>query len=269
MPSLQGIRRRGYTPSALKLFVSRLGLSKQNSMIDFSVLENTLARRPRRARTAPHGGARAAEVRADEPARRPRRNAALLQSSEGRNAGRARDSVLARAVDRAATTSPKCRRRAGSAWCPAAKCACAARASCACDEVIKDADGNVVELRGCARSRIAPRHGRRRPQGEGHDPLGQRAACGARGSAPVRPPVLRAGSGRRHRRQDLSRSPQPGVAHRRARVRRTGRRARRAGTELPVRAPRVTSSPIAATIAATRRSSIAASRCATPGRRKA
>lgn len=42
MPSLQGIRRRGYTASALKLFVSRLGLSKQNSTIDFSVLENTL-----------------------------------------------------------------------------------------------------------------------------------------------------------------------------------------------------------------------------------
>jgi len=42
MPSLQGIRRRGYTPSALKTFVARLGLSKQNSMIDYSVLENTL-----------------------------------------------------------------------------------------------------------------------------------------------------------------------------------------------------------------------------------
>ena len=42
MPTLQGIRRRGYTPDALKLFVSRLGLSKQNSTIDTTVLENTL-----------------------------------------------------------------------------------------------------------------------------------------------------------------------------------------------------------------------------------
>ncbi len=53
MPTLQGIRRRGYTPEALKLFVARLGLSKQNSLIDYSVLENTLredldARAPRR-----------------------------------------------------------------------------------------------------------------------------------------------------------------------------------------------------------------------------
>ncbi len=42
MPTLQGIRRRGYTPEALRLFVARLGLSKQNSTIDYTVLENTL-----------------------------------------------------------------------------------------------------------------------------------------------------------------------------------------------------------------------------------
>jgi glutaminyl-tRNA synthetase len=39
LPTLQGIRRRGYTPAALRAFVERLGLSKQNSLIDFSVLE--------------------------------------------------------------------------------------------------------------------------------------------------------------------------------------------------------------------------------------
>ena len=129
MPSLQGIRRRGYTPSALKLFVFAPGPVEAELDDRFLGARKHAARRPRRARAAPHGGARAAEVRADEPARRPRRNAALLQSSEGRNAGRTRDSVLARAVDRAATISPKCRRRAGSAWCPAARSACAARAS--------------------------------------------------------------------------------------------------------------------------------------------
>ncbi len=39
MPTLQGIRRRGYTPGALRLFAERIGISKQNSLIDFSVLE--------------------------------------------------------------------------------------------------------------------------------------------------------------------------------------------------------------------------------------
>ena len=42
MPTLQGIRRRGYTPASLRLFAERLGVSKQNSMIDFSVLEGCL-----------------------------------------------------------------------------------------------------------------------------------------------------------------------------------------------------------------------------------
>ncbi|HJW46143.1 MAG TPA: glutamine--tRNA ligase/YqeY domain fusion protein [Lysobacter sp.] len=42
MPSLQGIRRRGYTPSALRLMVDRVGISKQNSLLDISILEGAL-----------------------------------------------------------------------------------------------------------------------------------------------------------------------------------------------------------------------------------
>ena len=42
MPTLQGIRRRGYTASALKLMVERVGISKQNSLLDISILEGAL-----------------------------------------------------------------------------------------------------------------------------------------------------------------------------------------------------------------------------------
>lgn len=42
MYTLQGLRRRGYTPAALRLLVDRVGVSKQNSVIDFSVLEGCL-----------------------------------------------------------------------------------------------------------------------------------------------------------------------------------------------------------------------------------
>jgi glutaminyl-tRNA synthetase len=53
MPTLQGLRRRGYTPASLRLLVDRVGISKQNSVIDFSVLEGCLrddldAQAPRR-----------------------------------------------------------------------------------------------------------------------------------------------------------------------------------------------------------------------------
>ena len=42
MPTLQGLRRRGYTPAALRLLIDRVGISKQNSLLDFSVLEGCL-----------------------------------------------------------------------------------------------------------------------------------------------------------------------------------------------------------------------------------
>ena len=42
MPTLQGLRRRGYSPAAMRLFAERVGISKQNSLIDFSVLEGAL-----------------------------------------------------------------------------------------------------------------------------------------------------------------------------------------------------------------------------------
>jgi len=40
MPTISGIRRRGYTPAALKLFCERIGISKADNNIDMSVLED-------------------------------------------------------------------------------------------------------------------------------------------------------------------------------------------------------------------------------------
>ncbi|MFT0533538.1 glutamine--tRNA ligase/YqeY domain fusion protein [Castellaniella hirudinis] len=42
MPTLAGLRRRGYTPGAIRLFCDRLGVSKADSRIDYSVLEQAL-----------------------------------------------------------------------------------------------------------------------------------------------------------------------------------------------------------------------------------
>ncbi|MEQ4619251.1 MAG: glutamine--tRNA ligase/YqeY domain fusion protein [Corticimicrobacter sp.] len=42
MPTLAGLRRRGYTPTAIRLFCDRLGVSKSDSRIDYSVLEQAL-----------------------------------------------------------------------------------------------------------------------------------------------------------------------------------------------------------------------------------
>jgi glutaminyl-tRNA synthetase len=40
MPTLSGIRRRGYPPEAIKLFAQRIGVSKAESVIEYDTLEN-------------------------------------------------------------------------------------------------------------------------------------------------------------------------------------------------------------------------------------
>ncbi|MBE7938983.1 MULTISPECIES: glutamine--tRNA ligase/YqeY domain fusion protein [Ramlibacter] len=42
MPTIVGLRRRGYTPEAMQLFAERIGVSKANGWVDFSVLEQAL-----------------------------------------------------------------------------------------------------------------------------------------------------------------------------------------------------------------------------------
>lgn len=42
MPTISGLRRRGYTPNSIKSFCSEIGISKSNSMIDFALLEENL-----------------------------------------------------------------------------------------------------------------------------------------------------------------------------------------------------------------------------------
>jgi glutaminyl-tRNA synthetase len=42
MPTIVGLRRRGYTPQALRLFADRIGVTKADSWIDYSTLEGCL-----------------------------------------------------------------------------------------------------------------------------------------------------------------------------------------------------------------------------------
>ena len=42
MNTLRGLRRRGFTPAGLRLFIERVGISKQNSVIDYTSLEHCI-----------------------------------------------------------------------------------------------------------------------------------------------------------------------------------------------------------------------------------
>jgi glutaminyl-tRNA synthetase len=42
MPTLSGLRRRGYTPGSIRNFCERIGVAKANSVVDIALLEHTL-----------------------------------------------------------------------------------------------------------------------------------------------------------------------------------------------------------------------------------
>ena len=42
MPTISGLRRRGYTPASIRNFSSRIGVTKQESVIDISLLEHSV-----------------------------------------------------------------------------------------------------------------------------------------------------------------------------------------------------------------------------------
>lgn len=146
MYTLQGLRRRGYTPASLRLLVERVGVSKQNSVIDFSVLEGCL--------------------RDDLDAAAPRRMAVLdplklvlVNLPEGhaetlvfpnhpkdesfgeREVAFSRELWIER--DDFAEVPPKGWKR----LVPGGEVRLRGAGIIRCDEVGKDADGNVIELR--------------------------------------------------------------------------------------------------------------------------
>jgi len=147
MNTLRGLRRRGFTPAGLRLLIERVGVSKQNSVIDYAVLEGC--------------------IREDLDASAPRRMAVLdplrlvlTNLPEGHEETLVfpnhpkDDSFGTRQVpfsrelwierDDFAEVPPKGFHRLK----PEGEVRLRGVGIVKCDEVIKDADGHVVELRG-------------------------------------------------------------------------------------------------------------------------
>ena len=43
MPTIAGLRRRGYTPESIRAFCDRIGVAKLDSMVDVALLEYACA----------------------------------------------------------------------------------------------------------------------------------------------------------------------------------------------------------------------------------
>ena len=129
MPTISGLRRRGYTPEAIRDFCARIGIAKKENVIDMALLEYSV--REDLNRRVPARDGRAASVEGGHhqlsggPGRRGRRH----QQSRG-SAARARARCSSHASSTSnATTSGRIRRRSSSASRRGARCGCAAPTS--------------------------------------------------------------------------------------------------------------------------------------------
>ena len=101
MPTIVGMRRRGYTPEAIRAFCDRIGVAKRENVVDVALLEHVVRedlnlRAPRVMgvlRPLPRGHR--------ELSRRPRRRNRRRQQSGGPVGWHAQGAVLARALHRA------------------------------------------------------------------------------------------------------------------------------------------------------------------------
>jgi glutaminyl-tRNA synthetase len=146
MPTLQGIRRRGYTPASLRLFAERLGVSKQNSLIDFSVLEGCLredldARAPRRMAVVEPLKLVITNLPADHVETLGFANHPKDESFGTRELPFASELWIER--EDFAEVPPKGFKR----LIPGGEVRLRGAGIVRCDEVIKDEDGQVIELR--------------------------------------------------------------------------------------------------------------------------
>lgn len=146
MPTIAGMRRRGYPPSALQLFCERTGISKEDKNIDIAVLEDcareTLDADASRAMAVleplkvvvtnwPEGKVELLEA----PAHPKRPELGVRQLTMSRTLFIEREDFLMEPSPKFFRLSPGAEVRLRNAY------------AIRCDEVVHDAAGNIVELR--------------------------------------------------------------------------------------------------------------------------
>ena len=148
MPTISGLRRRGYTPESIRNFCERIGVAKRNNVVDIANLEHAIredlnVRAPRVLAVLRSGEGRHREL-SRGPGRGARRH---QQSRKIRRPARARCRSVGSSTS-SATTSWRTRRRSSSASRRATKCGCAARISSSAPAWSRiPATGEIVELR--------------------------------------------------------------------------------------------------------------------------
>ena len=208
MPTIAGIRRRGYTPEAVRDFCTRIGVAKKENIIDVALLEHTvredLNRHARRAlavlrplkvviENVPEG--RVDQVSAVNNPEDPGAGSRTVPFS--REIFIEREDFMEVPAKKFFRLSPGAEVRLRYAYI------------LKCEAIVKDAAGEITEIRGSIDTRVSQRS-IGQPAGQGHDSLGLGRARRGRGSATLRSTVPVGGSGGRRARSVVG--SQPSVA---------------------------------------------------------
>ena len=129
MPTITGLRRRGYTPESIRDFCARIGVAKKENVIDIAQLEHSVREDLNRRAPRVMAVLRPLKVVITNYPEGQVEEVDVINNPEDASAGHAQGAVLAGAVYRAARTSSRIRRRSSSACRRAGKCACDARTS--------------------------------------------------------------------------------------------------------------------------------------------
>ena len=146
MPTISGMRRRGYTPEGLRLFAKRAGISKSENIVDMSVLEGAI--REELENSAPRMMAVLNPLKVTltnfQAARAESRTAPYHPNREDMGSRELPiSSTLYIEADDFSENPPKGWKR----LTPGGEVRLRHSYVMKCDEVVKDADGNIVELK--------------------------------------------------------------------------------------------------------------------------
>ena len=172
MPTICGLRRRGYTPEAIRDFCATIGVSKVDSVVDIALLEHCLRTDLNKRAPRVMGVLAAAKGRDRQLPARARSSRWRPSTTRKTRAWARAGPVLARAVHRARRFP---RGAAEEVLSPGARpgSAAALRLSRPLHRRgERPADGRGGRGALHVRSGHPRRQHARRPQGEGHDPLG-------------------------------------------------------------------------------------------------
>ena len=237
MPTLSGLRRRGYTPEAIRDFCDRIGVAKKDSTVDIALLEHCLREDLNKRAPRVMGVLRPLRVVIENYPEGQVEEFEAVNNPEDPAAG-TRKVPFSRVLyieqdDFREMPPPKYFRLA-----PGREVRLRYAYFVKCVDVVKDAQGKVVELRCTYDPATRGGDAAGRPQGQGHHPLGLGRPRGPRRGAPVRSALPPRESGGRGRGAGFHRQSEPPLAGGARRVlgRAESRRGRRR-RYLPVRTP--------------------------------